>query len=132
MRTTIQVAIGIVSNPQKQLLIAKRPDHWIGAGFWEFPGGKIETDEDSRAALKRELLEEVGIFVEDCSPLININYDYPERTVVLHAWLVHRYVGEPKGLEGQEIAWCEPADLDKINMLPANRAVLELLQRTTG
>lgn len=128
IRTTIHVAVGIIPNAKGQVLIAKRPDHWLGGGFWEFPGGKIEPDEDSLGALKRELLEEVGIIVEECSPLIHLTYSYPERTVVLYAWTVHSYKGIASGLEGQEIAWQDPQSLNNINMLPANRAVVTATQ----
>lgn len=120
----IDVAVGIVANSQGQLLIAKRPAHWMGGGFWEFPGGKIEPNEDSETALKRELLEEVGIVVEKCTPLINFSYTYPERTVRLNAWIVNGYSGKAQGLEGQEICWCPPAGLKDFNMLPANHAIV--------
>ncbi len=120
----IDVSVGIVANSHGQLLIAKRPAHWMGGGFWEFPGGKIEPEEDSQAALKRELLEEVGIVVEKCTRLINFSYTYPERTVRLNAWIVDSYTGNAQGLEGQEICWCLPAALKDVNMLPANRAIV--------
>lgn len=120
----IDVAVGIVANSCGQLLIAKRPLHWMGGGFWEFPGGKIEPEEDSETALKRELLEEVGIVVEKCTPLINFSYTYPERTIRLNAWMVESYSGHAQGLEGQEICWCLPSGLRDVNMLPANHAIV--------
>ncbi len=124
----IQVAVGIVANGQGQLLIAKRPEHWLGGGFWEFPGGKIEKNEDSFTALRRELLEEVGIIADQCTPLIKLSYTYPERRVILHAWRVQSYFGKACGLEGQEICWCYPHSLNNINMLPANRAIVVAVQ----
>lgn len=120
----IDVSVGIVANDRGELLIAKRPAHWLGGGYWEFPGGKIEPNEDAQSALKRELREEVGIEVQDYQPLINLNYRYPERNVSLNAWRVTRYAGEAMGLEGQEIRWCTPSELDHMNMLPANRAIV--------
>lgn len=129
----IDVSVGIVANSQGQLLVAKRPAHWMGGGCWEFPGGKIEPGEDAKTALKRELLEEVGIIVHDCTPLINFEYAYPERKVRLNAWLVNSYSGTAVGLEGQEICWCYPSNLETLNMLPANRAiVIAILDRTTS
>lgn len=123
-KKTIQVAVGIVSNKEGKLLIAKRLDHWLGAGFWEFPGGKIEPKESNEMALKRELMEEVGVDVQKCHPLIRLSYEYPERKVVLHAWNVTSFTGIASGLEGQEIRWCYPHELNNINMLPANRAIV--------
>lgn len=128
----IQVAVGIIFNLEGQVLVAKRPDHWLGGGFWEFPGGKIEPNEDSITALKRELREEVGIAVEDCIPLISVTYEYPERTIILHAWQVETFTGKATGLEGQEIRWLDPKSLDSLNMLPANHAIVRLLNKTTS
>lgn len=124
MQNTIHVAVGIITNAQGLVLIAKRPDHWLGGGFWEFPGGKLEPNEESGHALKRELLEEIGIVVGQCSPLMTTTHHYPERTVILHAWKVSSYEGIPAGMEGQEIAWCEPDKLNAVNMLPANHAIV--------
>jgi 8-oxo-dGTP diphosphatase len=124
----IQVAVGVVTNSEGQILVAKRPDHWLGGGFWEFPGGKIEVNEDPKTALKRELLEEVGIVVEECTPLIKLIYDYPERTIMLHAWRVTLFSGQASGLEGQEIGWQTPQSLNEMNMLPANRAIVVATQ----
>jgi 8-oxo-dGTP diphosphatase len=128
VRTTIQVAIGIIANAEGKLLVAKRPKHWLGGGLWEFPGGKLEANENSEAALRRELLEEIGIVVGECSPLIHITYDYPERTVVFHAWNVHSFSGQAAGLEGQEIRWQHPSALNQLKMLPANRAIVVAMQ----
>jgi 8-oxo-dGTP diphosphatase len=124
VRTTIQVAVGIVANTEGQLLVAKRPDHWLGGGFWEFPGGKLEANEDSLSALKRELFEEIGIIVHSCSPLIHLTYDYPERTVILDAWKVHSFTGRATGQEGQKLCWRSPEALNHLDMLPANRAIV--------
>lgn len=124
----ICVSVGIVPNDLGELLIAKRPAHWMGGGFWEFPGGKIEPNEDAEAALKRELLEEVGIVVANCEPLIKLTYVYPERKVTLNAWWVTSYSGQAQGLEGQEICWRNPSVLKDINMLPANRAIVTATQ----
>lgn len=124
----IDVSVGIVANSRGQLLIAKRPEHWMGGGFWEFPGGKIEPGEDAEGALKRELVEEVGIIVEQCTPLLKLTYVYPERQVRLNAYIVNSYRGEAAGLEGQEISWCSPFELNSINMLPANKAIVTATQ----
>ncbi len=120
----IEVAVGIVRDSAGQLLVAKRPDHWLGGGFWEFPGGKVEIDETIECALKRELWEEVGITVDVCSPLINIVYEYPERKIALYAWTVSKFSGQAIGREGQQISWQSPQALNDLTMLPANRAIM--------
>lgn len=124
----VEVVVGVVSNHQNQVLIAKRPEHWLGGGFWEFPGGKVEINEEPVAALKRELMEEVGITVLDCEPLIQYSYHYPERKVNLRAFHIKSYLGQPIGLEGQEVAWCSPSLLSSFNMLPANRSIVTAIK----
>jgi 8-oxo-dGTP diphosphatase len=127
-KPVIQVAVGIIRNSSGQFLIAKRPEHSLGAGYWEFPGGKIEKGEEVVAALRRELLEEIGITVTDCSPLLKITYEYPERKVILNAWTVEEFTGEASSLEGQEIRWVDPMQLNQMNMLPANRSIVVAAQ----
>lgn len=123
----IEVAVGVVTNEAGALLVAKRPLHWRGGGFWEFPGGKIEPGEDSLTALKREMLEEVGLIIHECVHLIQLTHSYPERHVLLDAWQVQSYSGVASGLEGQEIAWVFPSELKNLNMLPANHEIVLLL-----
>lgn len=87
------------------MLLAQRPEGKIAAGFWEFPGGKIEAGEPPRDALARELHEELGITVVDARPLIRFRHEYSNRTVLLDTWLVTRFAGELHGREGQAFAW---------------------------
>lgn len=123
-KPSIEVAVGVISNNLTQVLIAKRPHHWMGGGFWEFPGGKLEPGESAQHALKREVLEEVGLKVQEGTALIKLEYEYPERFVILNAWWVNDYLGDAEGLEGQEVRWVLPFELNTINMLPANRSIV--------
>ncbi|MEQ1439901.1 Nudix family hydrolase [Fontimonas sp. SYSU GA230001] len=104
-RPLIHVACGVLRQPSGEVLLAQRPEGKIAAGCWEFPGGKIEAGEPPRAALSRELHEELGITVEDARPLIRFRHEYSNRTVLLDTWLVTRFSGEPHGREGQSFAW---------------------------
>ena len=72
----IHVAAAVIQNQQQQVLIAKRPDHLHQGGLWEFPGGKLETNETVTAALIRELREEVAIEPTHMRPLIRVAHDY--------------------------------------------------------
>ncbi len=129
---TIPVAVGIVFNPEGKILVSLRPSHQVQAGKWEFPGGKIEMGESAEQALKREMLEEVGIIVHRATPLTQFSYNYAERRVWIEAWRIEEFSGEAQGCEGQEIAWMTFVQLRDLDMLSANKPILELLQQAVN
>ncbi|HVV68116.1 MAG TPA: 8-oxo-dGTP diphosphatase MutT [Gammaproteobacteria bacterium] len=128
MSVIIPVAVGIVLNSESKVLVSLRPQNKDQGGLWEFPGGKIERGENPEQALKRELLEEVGIVVQRARPLMQFEYDYTSRFVMIDVWQVEEFSGEAHGREGQEIAWIELMQLGALNMLSANRPILEWLR----
>lgn len=97
------------------------------AGYWEFPGGKRTAGEGRREALARELDEELGIRPIAAAPFMQLEHDYPEMRVALDVWIVSDYSGEPRGLEGQPLAWHTLADLTDIELLPADRPIVARL-----
>ena len=97
--TTIRVVAGALFDSQGRVLIAQRPAGKHMAGRWEFPGGKIDTDESELDALRRELLEELGVRLDAAQRLLELSHDYPERRVQLSMWRVTAYRGEPRTLE---------------------------------
>lgn len=97
-------------------------------GLWEFPGGKLEPDENIQQALARELDEELGIQVQKSRPLIRVRHDYPDRSVLLDVWRVLEYQGEPSGREGQQLEWVE---LHKLNEKPMPEADLPIVKAIT-
>ena len=126
-RQTIQAAVGVLRRADGQVLLAKRPEGKPWAGWWEFPGGKIEQGESALLALKRELHEELGIQVVAAYPWLNRSFDYPERQVNLHFFIVREWIGEPQSCEGQELSWQYPDSLNVSPMLPANEPTLNAL-----
>jgi 8-oxo-dGTP diphosphatase len=94
-----------------QLLIARRPDHLHQGGLWEFPGGKVETGEQPRQALVRELKEELDIQVTACEPFMQVSHDYTDKQVLLDIWRVTAFEGEARGMEGQDCRWVALTDL---------------------
>lgn len=106
------------------MLIAQRRPGTPGAGLWEFPGGKRESGETLAEALARELREELGITPTASRPLLCFPYRYQDREVLLDVHLVTAWQGEPKGMEGQPLAWCAPAALGDYDLLPANRPLV--------
>lgn len=98
------------------------------AHAWEFPGGKVEPDETIAQALKRELLEEVGIVVTSHSPLIDVCYDYPDKKVQLCVHQVIEFEGQAIGLENQLLQWVAMTELKERRVPLANEAIVEHLQ----
>ncbi|HEY2630115.1 MAG TPA: Nudix family hydrolase [Usitatibacter sp.] len=121
-----EVAAAVIERPG-EFLLAQRPEGKPYPGYWEFPGGKIEPGEDARAALARELKEELDIVVTESTPWITRVYTYTHATVRLHFFRVTAWDGEPRPLEDQAIRWQRVGAPDVSPMLPANAPVLASL-----
>jgi 8-oxo-dGTP diphosphatase len=121
----LDVAVGIIIRHDDRILMARRPDGTPWAGYWEFPGGKIETGETPNETLFRELHEEIGIEVITAYPWITREYDYPDRRVRLHLYRVFKWTGNPVGKEGQQLSWEDPHDVQLDPLLPANDQLLQ-------
>lgn len=120
----LQVAVGVVKNPEGKILISHRHAALHQGGLWEFPGGKIEPSETAEAALARELKEEMNIDVIDAVPLITIRHHYPDRYVQLNVFLVERFSGVAENCEGQPFEWVAPYELDRYEFPAANRPIV--------
>ena len=124
----VHVAVAAVTNERGEILIARRPEHVHQGGLWEFPGGKVESDETVRDALQRELHEEIGIDVRSARPLIRLHYDYPDKSVLLDVWLVSQFSGTPHGREGQPVQWLNRNLLAQYDFPVANQPIIMALQ----
>jgi mutator protein MutT len=124
----VQVAVAVVIDRGGRVLIAQRPAGKHLAGAWEFPGGKIERGETRRQGLARELEEEIGITIEHPRPLMRLRHTYPTGEVLLDVWVVRRYRGEPRSLDGQGLLWCDREALTDAPLLPADRPILAALR----
>jgi mutator protein MutT len=123
------VVAAAVTDPARRVLIAQRPPGKHLAGRWEFPGGKLETGEDRRAGLTRELREELGISVSaPLRPLIRVRHRYDYGEVLIDMWVVRQYSGEPRGLEGQALRWCTGEELESVELLPADGPIVAALR----
>jgi 8-oxo-dGTP diphosphatase len=126
--TPVEVVAAVVERPDGRFLLAQRPAGKAYAGYWEFPGGKVEPGEALAAAIARELHEELGIEVEFADPWIVRIYTYPHAKVRLNFFRVRAWHGEPHGKEQQQLAWQHASAVDVAPLLPANAPVLRALQ----
>jgi 8-oxo-dGTP diphosphatase len=121
----LHVAVGVIRNAAGQILISRRHRHSHQGGLWEFPGGKVETGESVTAALQRELREELDIEIRHPRALLEIAHDYHDKSVLLDVWLIDEFRGEPRGCEGQPLAWCAPERLSDHAFPAANVPIVE-------
>ncbi|PCJ91060.1 MAG: 8-oxo-dGTP diphosphatase MutT [Porticoccaceae bacterium] len=128
--SVVHVVAAVIVADDKKILLAKRPDHVHKGGLWEFPGGKLEDGESPSQALSRELEEELAISVLEATPLLKIQHDYPEKSVLLDVWQVTKFSGCAKGNEGQPIVWVKADELKEYQFPEANQPIIdELLKR---
>ena len=104
-RRPVDVAVGVLIDPQGRFLLTSRPVGKVYAGYWEFPGGKLEAGETVAQALKRELHEELGIEIGAVHPWQIELMDYPHARVRLHFCKVFEWSGEFEMRERQEMVW---------------------------
>jgi len=130
-RKHTEVAVGILIDPQGQLLLSTRPEGKPYAGFWEFPGGKIEAGESVEQALRRELQEELGITIDAAQIWRVTEHDYPHALVRLHWCKVFAWQGDFEMREGQAMRW-QQLPLDVAPVLPGALPVLEWMAEERG
>lgn len=104
-RRPVDVAVGVLIDGQGRFLLTTRPPGKVYAGYWEFPGGKVEPGESIEQALRRELHEELGICIAAAQPWQVEMVDYPHALVRLHFCKVFAWQGEFEMREGQAMAW---------------------------
>ena len=130
----VEVAAAVLQKPDGTFLLAQRPKDKIWAGYWEFPGGKIEPGETAYHALVRELHEELGITVETAYPWVTRVFTYTHATVRLNFFRVTAWSGQLHPHEGQQFSW-ELAQVDDhvsvSPVLPANAPILRALSLPT-
>lgn len=130
-RPVVDVAVGLLIASDGRFLLTSRPVGKVYAGYWEFPGGKLEAGESVEQALRRELLEEIGVTIGAARVWRDSLVDYPHALVRLHFCKVVEWTGTLQMREGQQFSWetmpvrCEP-------VLPGTVPVLEWLAQESG
>ena len=125
----LEVVAGALVDAHGRVLIAERPPGKSFAGRWEFPGGKRHAGESARAALVRELREELGVEVTRAEPLLAARHQYPgaRLPVRIDCWRVDGWRGTPAPLDAQRLRWCPRAELDDADLLEADRPIVSAL-----
>lgn len=126
------VAVGVVFDAEGRVLLTSRPEGKVYAGWWEFPGGKVEAGETVEAALARELEEELGIEVRASAAWREFTMDYPHARVRLLVRTVRDWGGTPEPREGQQLAWQAPGAVAVEPLLPGSIPILGWLADTAA
>ena len=130
-RTHTEVAVGILFREDGAMLLSTRPPGKPYAGYWEFPGGKLEQGETVVQALRRELVEELGVTIGDATVWKVTEHDYPHALVRLHWCKVFVWSGDFEMREGQTMAW-QQLPLDVQPVLPGAYPVLQWMAEERG
>ncbi|OUD14339.1 Nudix family hydrolase [Thioflexithrix psekupsensis] len=123
----LHVVAAVIANPKGDILITRRASQAHQGDRWEFPGGKVESNESVEHALARELNEELGIDVLQARPLIRVLHHYPKQTILLDVWYVEQWQGEAWGREGQPLLWCHPEQLSDYHFPDANYPIIDAI-----
>jgi 8-oxo-dGTP diphosphatase len=127
-RPVTEVAAGILLDSQQCFLMGQRPVGKPYAGYWEFPGGKVEAGETLFQALQRELQEELGITIRSSVDLMTIEHDYPHAYVRIHVSVIRDWTGEPTGCENQALSW-QDLNRDQLTVDPLLPAASPMIQQ---
>ena len=127
----VDVAVGVLIDERGRFLLTSRPAGKVYAGWWEFPGGKVERGESVVAALARELHEEIGIDIVDAVPWQVTRMDYAHARVRLHFCKVHDWRGDFEMREGQSMAW-QALPVTVSPVLPGTLPVLDWFAAEQG
>lgn len=125
----ILVSAVVLINNKEEILLAERPVGKALAGYWEFPGGKIEKNEKAEIALKRELKEELDIEVktEDLSPFTFVAHEYDDIYLIMLVFKCNKWASEITPQENQRIKWVKIEDIKNYKMPAADIPIINRL-----
>ncbi len=132
MQHVLAAAVVMVDEDSHEILLTKRKKNQIYAGYWEFPGGKIEAGETPDECARREVAEEVGAELGAIAPLTFIyerrQKPNPEMVVIVCIFVAYVKREKVVAQEGQKMAWVKVARLDEYDLLPANKPLIPLVR----
>ena len=125
----VHVAVGVILDGARNILITRRAPDTHQGGLWEFPGGKVEEGESPGGALARELREELGIEIGHTTALLKVHHDYGDKAVLLDVQVVWEFRGEARPLEGQPMAWVSLQELGEYSFPEANVPIVRAVKK---
>lgn len=126
--SVVHVAVGVILDRRRNILLTRRAQGSHQGGLWEFPGGKVEQGESLQAALARELAEELDIHIGRTEPLLEVRHDYGDKSVFLDVHVVWDFRGEARGMEQQPLAWVPVEQLRSYDFPAANSPIVEAVE----
>ena len=124
---TLPVAAGLIFDNDRILIGKRSSGHF--RGYWEFPGGKVESGETSYNALVREMKEELNIDVLEASEVIHIKDKHPSVTIHLQIWHIHKFENKIIANEQQYLQWAHINQLNQIDIIPTNAPIIHYIQQ---
>ena len=124
----VHVAVGVILDSRRNILLTRRAEDSHQGGLWEFPGGKVEEGESLHAALARELREELDICIGRTEPLLEVRHDYGDKSVLLDVHVIWEFAGVARGMEQQPLAWVPVAELRDYSFPAANQPIVEAVE----
>lgn len=129
----MKVAIAIIPDQKHRILVTQRPLHVALGGLWEFPGGKVESNETPQEALIREIKEELGIDILESVFSGQHQHAYADKIVNLFLFHVTHFTGNPRCLVGQlDMKWMDPRDMKNYEFPAANQYIIDMLQQNVA
>jgi 8-oxo-dGTP diphosphatase len=125
----VHVAVAVILDAERRILITRRAPDAHQGDLWEFPGGKVEAGESLELALTRELREELGIVIGRTSALLEVRHDYGDKAVLLDVHVVWEFSGEARPLEDQPMAWVTPRELAHYAFPAANLPIVAAVEK---
>ena len=126
--SVVHVAVGVILDQRRNILLTRRAQKSHQGGLWEFPGGKVEQGESLHSALARELAEELDIHIGRTEPLLEVRHDYADKSVLLDVHVVWEFSGEARGMEQQPLAWVPVDQLRSYEFPAANEPIVEAVE----
>ena len=129
-KNRIKVVGGIIIDKNK-ILIAQRSNQKEHPLKWEFPGGKIQENENPIEALKREIKEELSIDIKKSKLLLDYEYEYQDiKKIHLYFYKIDEYTGKVRNIEHNQLLWTHCNDLEKLDFLDGDRMIIDRIQNS--